>query len=104
MVPPLVSATNAYRSKAGTDMYYYCGNCTIVHPQMKLARILEMAWSRMCQSRFALPFFVPFLKPGELTGDEEVSSLDGEPNVATEADDKFLEYFPKQNNSFMNIH
>ncbi len=105
LVPPGVVAANAFRSDV--DTYHYCMNCCSPSSQMKLARILEMAWSRMCQSRFALPFLVPFLKPRDPTKEDveadKANELDVFEDISNSTAPTIAHKFPRQTHSFVEI-
>lgn len=108
LVPAHVPTSSAYRGSHQGKYHCYCSHCSQPRTLTKLARVLEMAWSRMCQSRSALPFLMPFLQPGEPTGEEQSDDAASkeEPTSLAEACNFFPKcgaYLPCQETSFVQI-
>jgi len=106
LVPAHVPTNIVYRAQNLGKHHCYCTHCSKPHTLTKLARVLEMAWSRMCQSRSALPFLVPFLQPGDITEKMDVEGSNEQSTSFADAT-QFLQAFgarpPSQDNAFVHI-
>ena len=75
IIPAHIPASSVYKLPLQGGSRHYCQHCAKPSQALKLSRVLEMAWSRMCQSRCALPFMLPFLRPGEADDNTDAKNI-----------------------------